>query len=170
MRRLELMISTTKKAIFEHKILCMKTNIYQGIQEDLPFVLEMIELLAVYEKEPNAVRTTLDDLKKHFMEERFEFYIATYDGERVGMALYYDTYSTWNGPAIHLEDFIVKDSHRKLGIGEAVFDKLKEMTRAKGCRLLKWDVLDWNEPAINFYKKIGASVETNWWNGRLVID
>lgn len=148
----------------------MKTNIYQGKKDDLPFVHEMIQQLAVYEKEPDAVLTTPNDLEKHFEEGRFETFIATYDGKKVGMALFYETYSTWNGPAIHLEDFIVMESHRKLGIGEAIFEKLIDMTREKGYRLLKWDVLDWNTPALNFYKKIGASIETNWWNGRITLD
>ena len=90
------------------------------------------------------------------------------DGKIVGIIIYYMTYSTWKGKMLYLEDFVVNQQYRKLGIGQHLFDAFLKEAKDKGARLVKWQVLDWNEPALAFYKKNKAIIEKNWWNGCLL--
>lgn len=139
--------------------------IRKGNVDDLKSVHELVGELAAYEKEPDAFTATLDEYKQDFMEGLFECIVAeTKEGEIVGMTLQYLTYSTWKGRMLYLEDFVVKESWRKHGIGQKLFDALFIRAEELKCRLVKWQVLDWNEPALSFYKKNEAIVETNWWN------
>jgi ribosomal protein S18 acetylase RimI-like enzyme len=85
------------------------------------------------------------------------------------MALYYMTYSTWKGRMLYLEDFVVSAGFRRYGVGQRLFDAYLRRAKALECRLVKWQVLDWNEPAINFYRKNNAIIETEWWNGKIFL-
>jgi len=84
------------------------------------------------------------------------------------MTLYYMTFSTWKGKMLYLEDFVIKKGFRRLGIGQLLFDAFLETAREKGCKLTKWQVLDWNETALKFYEKNNAIIEKDWWNGKII--
>lgn len=133
-------------------------------------VLDLVIELAVYEKEPDAVTATLSDYEQAFDERIFEVLLAEVNGEVAGMVLYYMTYSTWKGKMLYLEDFVVKASFRKKGIGQVLFDALKKEAIRKEVRLLKWQVLDWNQPAIEFYKKNKSIIEAEWLNCKIYFE
>ncbi|WP_286742488.1 GNAT family N-acetyltransferase [Roseivirga sp. UBA1976] len=141
-------------------------KIRKGVKSDLPSVLELIKELAVYEKALHEVEITLEQLEEDgFGEEPvFQFLVATENEEIVGLALYYFRYSTWKGKAIYLEDLVVKESHRGRGYGQKLLDAIVEEARQTGSKQVRWQVLDWNEPAINFYKKLGAHLDDEWIN------
>ena len=138
--------------------------IREGKKTDMPSVLKLIQELANFEREPDAVEVTLNDLENDGFGKNplFETFVAEMDGEIVGMALFYPRYSTWKGPTIHLEDLIVTHSKRGLKIGTALYNKVIEYGFKKGVKRIEWVVLDWNTPAIKFYKKTGAIVLRDW--------
>lgn len=136
-------------------------------------VLDLIRELAIFEKEPDAVVVTVTDLERDGFGENPLFYtfVAEVDNDSndseqakqiVGMALYYYRYSTWKGRTIHLEDLIVKEKMRGSGIGLALYTKIIEQGKADNVRRIEWNVLDWNTPAIEFYKKSGAKILADW--------
>ena len=130
---------------------------------DMPAVWQLIYELAVYEKAPEAVVITPEDLLHDGFEKKlFSCIVAELDGEIVGMALYYPRYSTWKGATVHLEDFIVKQTHRKQGIGKLLFDAFVKAAHALNPGRLEWTVLEWNTPAIKFYNKVGATLDPEW--------
>lgn len=133
-------------------------------KEDMKSVLELIQELAHFEKEPEAVVVTVDDLIRDGFGSNplFHCFIAELNEEIVGMALYYYRYSTWKGKTIHLEDLIVKEKMRGSGIGFALYSKIIEQGKIDNVRRIEWAVLDWNTPAIEFYKKSGAKVFDDW--------
>ncbi len=164
----------------------MSILIRKAVKEDCASMMELIQELAVYEKEPDAVTVTFD----HFVESGFgkspvwQAFVATTPlsstqfpppsgeiegagarGEVVGFALCYIRYSTWKGQRLYLEDFLVSEKMRGKGIGKLLFDTLIEECKAKKYSGLVWQVLDWNEPAINFYKKYPeVSIDSGWLN------
>lgn len=141
-------------------------TIRPGTIDDLPFIHQMVTELAIYEKEPEAVTATLDDYRRDFESDIFQTLVAEVDGKPVGMMLYFMMYSTWKGRMMYLDDFYIKPSHRRMGIGERLFEAFKDISKQQDCKLIKWQVLDWNEPAIKFYEKVGATIEREWWNGK----
>jgi GNAT superfamily N-acetyltransferase len=138
--------------------------IRKGTSEDMPHVLELIKELAAYEKEPEAVVVTEDDLiRDGFCENPlFHTFVAEVEGKIIGMALYYYRYSTWKGKTIHLEDLIVTDSMRGTGAGFALYKEIIKQGKLDNVRRVEWNVLDWNTPAIDFYNKSGANVLSDW--------
>ena len=138
--------------------------IRKATKNDMPSVLELIQELATFEKEPDAVVVTVDDLVRDGFSENplFQCFVAEVDGEIIGMALYYYRYSTWKGKTIHLEDLIVKESKRGTGAGFALYKEIIKQGKAENVRRIEWNVLDWNTPAINFYEKSGAKVLDDW--------
>ena len=147
-----------------------KITIRKAQKEDLPSIYALVKELALYEKSPESVTATIEDYYQDFEDNIFESIVAERDSEVVGMALYYMTYSTWRGRMLYLEDFVVKESERKLGIGKLLFDEVIEIAKSKKAVLLKWQVLDWNDPAIQFYKKYDTIFENEWLNGKLFLD
>ena len=139
-------------------------NIRKGRVEDMPSVLGLIKELAVFEKEPNAVEVTLADLMRDGFGENslFHTFIAEENDQILGMALYYYRYSTWKGKTIHLEDLIVKKEKRGSGLGFKLYSEVIAQGKCDGVRRIEWNVLDWNTPAIEFYKKTGAKVFKDW--------
>lgn len=133
-------------------------------KEDMKAVLELIQELATFEKEPQAVEITVNDLVRDGFCENplFHCFVAELENEIVGMALYYYRYSTWKGKTIHLEDLIVKEKMRGSGLGFALYSKIIEQGKTDNVRRIEWAVLDWNTPAIEFYKKSGAKVFDDW--------
>jgi GNAT superfamily N-acetyltransferase len=145
----------------------MKINkmiVRKGTQNDMPAVLELINELAFFEKEPDAVVVTVADLIRDGFSENPLFYtfVAEIDSEIVGMALYYYRYSTWKGKTIHLEDLIVKEKMRGSGCGYALYSEIIKQGKKDNVRRIEWAVLDWNTPAIDFYEKSGAKVLNDW--------
>jgi GNAT superfamily N-acetyltransferase len=138
--------------------------IRKGTPNDMQAVLDLIIELAVFEKEPNAVVVTLEDLIRDGFQEQplFHTFIAEKDTEIIGVALYYYRYSTWKGKTIHLEDLVVKESERGTGAGLALYTEIIKQGKKDNVRRIEWNVLDWNTNAINFYKKSGAKVLDDW--------
>jgi GNAT superfamily N-acetyltransferase len=141
-------------------------QIRKGTIDDLPQVLQLIQELAEYEKAPNEVTNTLEDMQRDGFGERpiFEFFVAEDQEAIVGIALYYTAYSTWKGRTIYLEDLVVTERLRRSGIGKKLFDIVAEEAKRLGAKRFRWQVLEWNEPAIAFYKKIGADLDGEWMN------
>lgn len=137
--------------------------------EDCPRLLELIRELAEYEKAPQEVTVTLEQFTDAgFGENPVWKAFAAVDGDQIiGFALYYIRYSTWKGCRMYLEDLLVTESYRGRGIGKMLFDKLLEEAKAQNYNGMVWQVLEWNEPAINFYKKYGASFDPEWWNASI---
>ncbi|WP_281227004.1 GNAT family N-acetyltransferase [Flavobacterium aquiphilum] len=139
-------------------------KIRKGQKEDMKAVLGLIQELAVFEKEPDAVLITEEDLIRDGFGENplFHVFVAEVDKEIVGIALYYYRYSTWKGKTIHLEDLIVKDSMRGTGLGYALYSEIFKQAKKDNVRRVEWAVLDWNTTAIDFYEKSGAKVFDEW--------
>ncbi len=142
----------------------MDFKIRWAVREDMPQVLDLIKELAVFEKEPDAVEITLSDLQNDGFGKHpvFECFVAEVDGKVEGIALVYNRYSTWKGRALHLEDLIVSQKMRGSGLGTALLDEVVRYGSQLGVRRICWDVLDWNQPAIEFYEKKGADVKRDW--------
>lgn len=131
----------------------------------------LIVELAVYEKEPNAVVNTPNQLAKDLFQDKICFaFVAEIDHEIVGFALYYFSYSTWKGKSLYLEDIYIKLNYRKQGIGSALFDRIVLEAKNQKVKRMDWQVLEWNTPAIEFYKQKNAVLDTEWINGRLHFD
>ena len=139
--------------------------IRKGTKEDMKAVLDLIIELAVFEKEPDAVVITEEDLIKDGFESNplFHTFVAEKNGEIVGVALYYYRYSTWKGKTIHLEDLVVKENQRGTGAGFALYSEIIKQGKKDKVRRIEWNVLDWNENAIKFYEKSGANILKDWY-------
>ena len=147
----------------------MNIEIRRAEKKDCRRLLELIQELADYEKAPNEVTVTLT----HFEQSGFGpnpvwwAFVAEINEKVEGFALYYIRYSTWKGQCIYLEDFLVTEKLRGLGAGKLLFDRMIEDAKGKGFHRMVWQVLEWNEPAIHFYKKYNAGLDPEWVNGTL---
>ena len=141
----------------------------RGREADLPRVLALIQELAEYERAPEAVTNTLDMMRRDGFgpEPIFGFFVLESGADLVGLALFYTAYSTWKGRMLYLEDLVVTEAARRGGYGRQLFDAVVAEARRTGAQRHKWQVLNWNEPAIAFYKKLGATIEDDWLNGNL---
>ena len=148
-------------------------NIRKGNRNDMQAVLDLIQELAEFENEPDAVLVTVDDLVRDGFGPTplFQVLVAEIDDDAntssegkqiVGMALYYHRFSTWKGKTIHLEDLVVKEKMRGTGLGYALYSEILKQGKKDGVRRVEWNVLDWNTPAIEFYKKSGAKIMDGW--------
>lgn len=145
----------------------MEIIIRTAKKEDCPAMMDLIRELALYEKAPEQVTVSME----HFVESGFgnnpvwwAEVATTVDGTVIGMALYYIRYSTWKGQRLYLEDILVTELWRGKGVGKLLLEKLIEIAKAKNYSGLAWQVLDWNEPAINFYKKFDVEFDAEWIN------
>ena len=144
-------------------------KIRKGEKDDLPRAFELIQELALYEKAPEEVTNThemmiVDGFGDHPV---YAFIVAEVDDVIVGMSMYYYRYSTWKGKRLYLEDLIVTEEYRGKGVGKLLFDKTIEVARETNCTGMMWQVLDWNEPAINFYKRYDTKFDGEWLNCHL---
>jgi GNAT superfamily N-acetyltransferase len=150
----------------------MKILIRRAEKKDCPRLLELIYELAVYEKAPEEVTVTL----QHFEESGFGdkpvwwAFVAEADGKVEGFALYYIRYSTWKGQRMYLEDILVTEKMRGQKLGKFLFERLIEEAREKNFTGIVWQVLDWNEPAINFYKKYDTKFDGEWINCSMTVN
>jgi GNAT superfamily N-acetyltransferase len=132
--------------------------------DDVPLLMRFSRELAEYEREPNAIATTEETLAKDGFgsQPKFRALIAEWDGQPVGYALLYDFYSSWKGSGIFLEDLFVRESFRGRGIGKALLSNVASIAQREGCHAIRWEVLDWNKPAMEFYKSLGARFVDEW--------
>ena len=150
----------------------MEIRIRKAVKEDCKRILELVNELAVYEKAPKEVTVTLD----HFEQSGFGYkpvwwaFVAEVDGVIQGFALFYIRFSTWKGQRMFLEDFIITEEMRGKGLGKLLFDRLIREAKRRKLNGIQWQVLEWNEPAINFYKKYDAAFDSAWVNCAIPID
>ena len=142
----------------------MNALIRKAEKKDSLAILNLIKELALFEKEPESVKLKLTDIENDGFGTKplFECIVAEINERIIGMAIYYPRYSTWNGPTIHLEDLIVSEQYKGKGIGTQLYSNFIKMALNSGVKRVEWNVLDWNSPAINFYKKSGAKVLDDW--------
>lgn len=142
----------------------MNFTIRKAVKSDMPSVLVLIKQLAVFEKEPDAVEVTLEDLENDGFGNApaFECLVAEVDGKVEGTAIMFHRYSTWKGRILHLEDLVVSEDMRGAGIGTALLDEVVKFGHRLGVRRINWEVINWNTPAINLYEKKGAHVLRDW--------
>jgi GNAT superfamily N-acetyltransferase len=144
----------------------MAINIRLAVKEDIPELLRLIKELAVFERAPNEVSNTeARMLREGFGNSPvFDAFVAEHQGEIIGTAITYFRYSTWKGKCLYLEDLIVTERHRGIGAGKALFEHCLNYAKATDSVRMSWQVLDWNTPAIDFYKKYGTRFEEGWLN------
>lgn len=142
----------------------MNYKIRESKKQDMPQVLSLIKELAAFEREPEAVEVTVEELEREGFGEHplFKCFVAEVDNEIVGMALMYFRFSTWKGRTIHLEDLIVKEKMRGSGMGSALYKEVINYAKSQNVKRVEWVVLDWNEGAIKFYERSGAKVLKDW--------
>ena len=147
----------------------MNLQIRIAKKEDCPRLLELVNELAVYEKAPDEVSVTLAEFEDAGFSKTpvWKAFVAEIDGLVIGFALYYIRFSTWKGCRMYLEDLLVTEEMRGKGIGKILFDTLIAEAKDMGFNGMTWQVLDWNEPALNFYKKYEAAVEAGWLNASI---
>ncbi|QNM84775.1 GNAT family N-acetyltransferase [Polaribacter haliotis] len=142
----------------------MSFIIRKGEEKDVQSVFDLITELAVFEKEPEAVEITVEDLLKDGFSDkpRFNLFVAEEDSKIIGIALFYERYSTWKGKTIHLEDLIVTKNKQKIGAGKALYSAVLKYAHDNGFNRVAWEVIDWNTNAIDFYKSTGATYLNDW--------
>ncbi len=150
----------------------MDFTIRKATKKDLPEVLTLVTELAVYEKAGHEVTITLDELEKDGFGDNPIYWIILAENEKgiLGMSFYYIRYSTWKGKCLYLEDIVVKEEYRGQKIGKVLFEETIKAAKEMNAKLMTWQVLDWNEPAIKFYKKFNAELDGEWINGKLRFD
>tara|TARA_B100001059_G_scaffold68578_1_gene65447 strand:- start:26771 stop:27211 length:441 start_codon:yes stop_codon:yes gene_type:complete len=136
---------------------------------DIPSMMKLIVELAIYERAPNEVTNTEQMMLKDGFGDNplYHAFVADIEGEIIGFAITYYRYSTWKGRCLYLEDLIVTENYRNKGIGQKLFDYCLSFGKKNSCEKIIWQVLDWNQPAINFYNKNNAQLDNSWINGSL---
>ena len=149
----------------------MNVQIRQGKAEDLSAVHALVGELASYVGASEHFTATLEDYRADFRDGFFHIIVAEdmATDKVIGMCLYNFVYSTWKGRMIYLEDFVLQPAYRRKGIGQRLWDVLKERGRERGCQLLKWQIIDSNTEAMKFYEAQDAHIEDNWYNGKLTL-
>ncbi len=147
----------------------MNVVIRECEKKDIATVLELIKELAAYERAEGEVEVSVDEMIENGFgsNKLFHCYVAEYNSKIIGIALSYFKYSTWKGKCLFLEDIIVTEAHRKAGLGSMLFEEIIKFAKREKVRRLEWQVLEWNEPAIAFYKKYKARFDSEWINCKL---
>jgi GNAT superfamily N-acetyltransferase len=144
-------------------------KVRRGLKNDLPSVLGLIQELADYENATDEVQNSVERMEEDGFgdEPIFKFFVAENDVQIVGTAIFYNRYSTWKGRCLYLEDLVVSETERGQGTGKLLFDEIVKEAKTTNCKVLTWQVLDWNEPAIRFYKHLNADLDAEWINCKL---
>lgn len=139
---------------------------------DMPAVLELIKELATYENAASEVKNSVAQLIDDGFGENpsFECVVAASNTEVIGFALFFTSYSTWKGKCLYLEDLCVNENYRRMGIGKKLFDFVLQLAKDRKMKRFSWQVLDWNEPAISFYKKYNSVLDPEWINGKIILE
>ena len=142
----------------------MNVTLRPAEKQDSEAILRLIRELAVFEKEPESVLLTVSDIERYGFGSSplFQCLVAQVEQQVIGMALYYQRFSTWKGPTYHLEDLIVTEAYKGKGIGTQLYTAFIQMAYESGVERIEWNVLDWNTPAVGFYEKSGATVLHDW--------
>ena len=148
----------------------MEITVREAVPSDMEAVWNLIRELAIYEKAEHEFINTVDQLTKDGFgpNEVFDCIVAEVGSQVIGFALYYTSYSTWKGKCLYLEDFLVTEAWRGKGIGKLLFDRVFQEAKDRNFGRFEVQVLDWNEPAINFYKKYDAILDEEWLNGKII--
>lgn len=146
----------------------MQIEIRNATINDITEIYALVKELAEYEDGGHLVTASLSDYQNDFLDEQWDSTVACVDGDIVGMALYFNTYSTWKGRMLWLEDFVVTESFRRSGVGQLLWNAIIQEAKDRNCVMMKWQVLDWNTPALRFYEKNEATIEKEWWNGKII--
>lgn len=141
-------------------------------KEDVARIFFLINALAIFEKEADAVKISQEELLEDGFGDNpsYQCIVAEHEGEVIGFALYFIRYSTWQGKTVYLEDFLVDEKFRSKGIGKLIFEEMIQISKELNVRQLSWQVLDWNEGAIHFYEKYKSEIADGWLNARLLFD
>lgn len=142
-------------------------NIRSAQQSDLSEVYALIKALAVFEKEFNEPENSFDQFTEDFNNNLYGCLVAFNADGIIGMALYFYGYSTWKGKMLYLDDLVVKESYRQQKIGSQLFNAIIDIAKNESANVVRWQVLDWNQPAISMYEKVNASFGKDWWNCQL---
>ncbi len=144
-------------------------EIRKGIPSDIPAVMKLIRELAIFEKAEDQLETTEEQLVQDAFGDKslFEFFVASSQGQVIGLSLFYYRYSTWKGKGLYLEDLIVTKPYRGQGVGKKLLLETVAYAKQEDCTGMYWQVLDWNSPAIEFYKSLGSQVDGEWLNCKL---
>lgn len=150
----------------------MQPVIRPATKNDVPGMLALVKELALYERAPQEVTVTLAEMEDAGFGQHavWSGFVAENNGLIVGIAVYYTKYSTWKGKCIFLDDIVVTESWRGKGLGKLLFEEVIKVAKATHARRLEWQVLEWNEPAINFYNKFTAVLDPEWINGKLTYE
>jgi len=143
-------------------------SIRTAATNDIASIFSLVKELAIYENAEHEVLVDEAYYREAFDLGIFDAIVATIKGEVIGICIYYTTFSTWKGKMLYLEDFVVKEAYRQKGIGQLLYNELVKIAQQEGFKLMKWQVLDWNEPAIKFYEKNEATIEKEWWNCKVI--
>jgi GNAT superfamily N-acetyltransferase len=147
----------------------MDVIIRKGTEKEIGDLYRLICELAIYERAPNDVIVNTEILLRDFQKGDFIYWVADFEGEIVGIALCYLRYSTWKGRCLYLEDFIISEKARRKGLGQKLWNVVIEYAQMGDYFSLNWQVLDWNEPALEFYRKQKAELDAQWVNGRIIL-
>lgn len=150
----------------------MNYTIRTGTASDCAAALTLIKELAEYEKAPNEVAVSLEEFTQDGFGPNaiYELLVAEKNNTIVGIALFYTKYSTWKGKCIYLEDLVVTETERANGIGAKLFEAVMRVAQQRKARRMEWQVLEWNQPAINFYSKYKAVLDSEWINGKFTFE
>ena len=150
--------------------MAIAVTIRAGTKTDVPGMLALVKELATYERAPQEVTNTIEMMEQDGFGNQPVFFsrIAESNGEMVGIAIFYIAYSTWKGKCVYLEDIIVTEKLRGSGIGKLLFNEVGKFAKEQEAQQLRWHVLEWNEPAIAFYKKYNTSFDTEWTTCKLM--
>lgn len=140
----------------------MAITIRKGEEKDFPALMKLVKELAEFEKVPHAVKNSVAQMKQE--KDSFNFFLAEEDEKVLGTAIYFFAYSSWVGKSLYLDDLYVKPEHRRKKVGSMLLRKVFEVANKENCKRLRWQVIDWNEDAIAFYKKRGAKISDEWLN------
>ena len=146
----------------------MSIIICPATKEHVESIFHLVEELAIYENARHEMSMTLEKYQEAFELGQFDSIVALKDKAVVGTCIYYDTFSTWKGKMLYLEDFVIQEAYRQHGIGQLLYNELLKIARLNEYSLIKWQVLDWNTPAVKFYEKNNATFEKEWWNCKVV--